>query len=720
MNETGTHGAMTVGKKLEDDDFLRICLAEIAAAAGGPGSDTQERRDRAVDYYFGDMDKHLPAEDGRSSAVSRTVLQVVEGILPSLVRVFVEADNLVSFRASSAADEEQARHESEVVRHIFFQENAGFLLLYQFLKDAILEGLGIFKCWWEEPEWDEETYDGLTGEQVTELLTEPGYLKEVWKQELNMLVQDENGLPTYDLGLRTLKKAGCVRVVCIPPSEFGISDGANSPNPKDANFLFHVRERSLGELAAEGYDVDLLRTIPDALEDRQANVAAWRDRGVFANQSIHWSMQTARIYECYATLDADGDKELSLWCITLAANSRLSAGKILERRRQDSSYISSATPIITPHRFYGQAPADLVTELQEIQSQLWRNELDNGYYANNGGGLAINDLVNVGDAMVSRPGRVVRVEGQASPGEAITPIPYYPLPPTSMALHDVIQREIRQRSGVGEEMMGLDAAALANTNTGVMLKAYDIAHMRLELIARLLAETGLKELFRDIHELARKHQDIPAEVKLRSGWTSVRPMDWRERVHMDVEVGVGHHTNERTLIALRNVQDIQKMLAEGGGLGTILQPENIYSLAVDVVKALGKDPDRYFTDPRKVPPQPPKPPPPEVILATAQARLLDAQAQSLPQKDQTARDIAAARLEAQKVQEQTQTVRSIGEAQWREAQTQIDQQRLVLDQYKAELAALTQLVQQSMDNRAKQEQQVVDNLLAATNIGEGP
>jgi len=143
-------------------------------------------------------------------------------------------------------------------------------------------------------------------------------------------------------------------------------------------------------------------------------------------------------------------------------------------------------------------------------------------------------------------------------------------------------------------------------------------------------------------------------------------------------------------------------------------------LAVDVVKALGKDPDRYFTDPRKVPPQPPKPPPPEVILATAQARLLDAQAQSLPQKDQTARDIAAARLEAQKVQEQTQTVRSIGEAQWREAQTQIDQQRLVLDQYKAELAALTQLVQQSMDNRAKQEQQVVDNLLAATNIGEGP
>lgn len=123
----------------------------------------RERNDR---YYNGDMEADLPAEEGRSSAVSSDVADVVEGLMPHLMDIFAGSDEVVRFEPVGPEDEAAAQQETDYVNHVFMQQNPGFMVLYSFIKDALLLKNGIVKVWWEEREEEErETYYDLTEDQ---------------------------------------------------------------------------------------------------------------------------------------------------------------------------------------------------------------------------------------------------------------------------------------------------------------------------------------------------------------------------------------------------------------------------------------------------------------------------------------------------------------------------------------------------------------------------
>ena len=63
-------------------------------------------------------------------------------------------------------DEAAAAQETDYVNHVFMQQNPGFMVLYSFIKDALLSKVGIVKVWWEEREEEQrETYYDLTDDQ---------------------------------------------------------------------------------------------------------------------------------------------------------------------------------------------------------------------------------------------------------------------------------------------------------------------------------------------------------------------------------------------------------------------------------------------------------------------------------------------------------------------------------------------------------------------------
>ena len=62
------------------------------------------------------------------------------------------------------------------------------------------------------------------------------------------------------------------------------------------------------------------------------------------------------------------------------------------------------------------------------------------------------------------------------------------------------------RTGVTRYNQGLDADALNKTATGVNALMSQ-SQMRMELIARVFSETGVKDLFKRIFELTCKYQD---------------------------------------------------------------------------------------------------------------------------------------------------------------------------------------------------------------------
>ena len=136
-----------------------------ALAAISSAQLSQERAD-AMDYYLGDMSKDMPVQEGRSRAVSTDVADTVEGLMPSLMDIFAGSDEVVRFEPVGPEDEEAAQQETDYVNHVFMQQNPGFMTLYSFIKDALLQKVGIVKVWWEESEQEErETYYGLTDDQ---------------------------------------------------------------------------------------------------------------------------------------------------------------------------------------------------------------------------------------------------------------------------------------------------------------------------------------------------------------------------------------------------------------------------------------------------------------------------------------------------------------------------------------------------------------------------
>ena len=153
--------------KMKASDLKSLIAAEKAdALAAISAAKLAEERADAMDYYLGDMSKDMPAQDGRSRAVSTDVADTIEGLMPSLMDIFAGSDEVVRFEPVGPEDEEAAQQETDYVNHVFMQQNPGFMALYSFIKDALLSKVGIVKVWWEETEQEErETYYDLTDDQ---------------------------------------------------------------------------------------------------------------------------------------------------------------------------------------------------------------------------------------------------------------------------------------------------------------------------------------------------------------------------------------------------------------------------------------------------------------------------------------------------------------------------------------------------------------------------
>jgi hypothetical protein len=148
----------------------------------------------------------------------------------------------------------------------------------------------------------------------------------------------------------------------------------------------------------------------------------------------------------------------------------------------------------------------------------------------------------------------------------------------------------------------------------------------MKLIARIFAETGIRDLFSLLHATIRKNGAKAATVRLRNQWVSIDPRDWKERNDMTINVGLGTGGKSERLAHVMAVINLQKE-ALGGGLTNLVNVQNLYNAAAEVVKLVDlKNVDQFFTDPRtQAPPQ--EKPDPKLTQIQSQAQLDAQQAQ---------------------------------------------------------------------------------------------
>ncbi len=149
--------------------------------------------------------------------------------------------------------------------------------------------------------------------------------------------------------------------------------------------------------------------------------------------------------------------------------------------------------------------------------------------------------------------------------EAAQPWTVPPIAEHAIPIMEYIDALKENRTGVTKYNQGLDADTLNKTATGISL-IQNAAHQRLELIARIFAETGVKRLFRCVHALVRKYQDVPKTLRLRNRWVEVDVGDWRSRRDLTVSVGLGTGSKEQQIGQLMALLQMdQQIIAMQGG-----------------------------------------------------------------------------------------------------------------------------------------------------------
>lgn len=151
-----------------------IAAAKADTLAANSASKLSNAREKAMMFYNGNMQTDMPSLEGRSSAVSTDVADTVEGLMPPLMEIFFGGEDVVKFTAQGPEDVQAAEQESEYVNYVFTQLNPGFMVIYSFIKDALLQKNGLVKVFWDEEEREErETYYDLTDDQLAFLAADP-------------------------------------------------------------------------------------------------------------------------------------------------------------------------------------------------------------------------------------------------------------------------------------------------------------------------------------------------------------------------------------------------------------------------------------------------------------------------------------------------------------------------------------------------------------------
>ena len=637
---------------LDDSEIISMVESEINGSSEYMDSEISTQREKAMEYFYGEPFGN--EEDGRSQVVVTDVQDTLMWMMPSLMRIFTAGDKVVKFTPIGPEDEQVAAQATKYVNHVFYKQNDGFMILYNLFLDALMQKVGIVKHYWEDVENTiTETYENLT-EQEYSMLLEDDELEVIEHEEtitFTEAVDPTTGQSieveetSHNVTMARTTMDGKVTIENVPPEEFLINRGAKTL--EDARFICHRSHKTRSDLIKMGYDPEVIDELPgytagtDDITTSQEYMArhSYDATGTGPNQSSDDAEAIVQIFESYIKIDMDGSGVSVLHKVCHAG------AELLDIEPIDHIPFSSVCPIPIPHKFYGLSVAETVQDVQLVRSTLTRNLLDNMYLANNGRFQVVEGQVNIDDLLTNRPGGIVRTRSPS----ALTPIATPALSPQSFAMLQYWEDIKTQRTGVNPKTQGLSADVLkSHVTTGAVTAALTNAQGRLELIARIFADTGVRNMFKQIYNLIQRYENRKRMVRLNNEYVQIDPSSWREDLDVEIEVGIGYGDQDTKLQNISNFAGLIEKVATQ--TQDIITPDNIYNLTVEIATEMGiKNVDKFVSRPSN---QPPPPTPQEQLAqAQAQAMLIDAQASQL-QAEVKAKEleIKAAKLELERVE----------------------------------------------------------------------
>lgn len=587
-------------------ELKSIIARELDQAVGRDGTKLSVDRRNLLAYYEGEPFGN--EIEGRSQVVMQTVLETVEWVLPALLRIFTASDKIVTYEPTIERDEAAAEQATQYGNYVINRDNAGFMILHDWMKDALLQKLGWIKVSWDKQQDQEtNTFEGLSDAEYHALIADP-HVEVIEERSypgpqaggFNGDAPEPGAATLHDCKLRVTRTEGRVRIENVPPEEVLFSPRAKRGAPLP--FICHRREWSYSELLEQGYDPDTLDLAcfdesPQYNTERIQRFQREEDWPYY-DERTDKPMREIWVEESYIRVDVDGDGIAELNKVTTAANGAV----ILTRDgKPDIEPIDEVTliplcPIPMPHKLVGLSVADLVTDLQLIKSTLVRQMLDNIYLTNNPrhivGEQAVTDET-YDDLLTSRPGGIIRVKNPDAIAPLVTPF----VAKEAMPLVEYFDQVGETRTGVSRHNQGLNPDDLNKTATGVNLMQ-QAAAQRVELIARIFAETGIKDLARIILGMVTKYQQRERVIRLTGKWVAMDPRQWRNAMEVSISVGLGTGNRDQILQHLMQILQVQQgiVAVQKGVQGPLVTAQNIFDVLEKLTENAGFK-ESFFTDP---------------------------------------------------------------------------------------------------------------------------
>lgn len=593
---------------MEEEDILAAVKKEIENAKTYH-DELDNRLLRDYNAYHAIIDARYNVE-GRSTIVSSDVLDTVEWVMPSIMRIFTASEDVVVLQPMGSEDVRPAELMQQLLNYQFTYKMDGFTKFYTWFKDAFVYGTGVVKLTWDTNYTRKSFfYDELSAHEFEELSNNKNISVEGFDEyDVIETTLDSSGMEVTSQSMVYKNVKGFVKRVnysgpCIeniPLSCFYIEPGARTIS--EANFVAHRVKRTmdyLRRMQRDGVYHNVDQIVPNA--DGNSETSEYAKYAYMETSTLSIELEDRKldspgreevwVWECYVKLDVNGDGLLEPLLVTLVGDTIV--------RIQENPFdhgeppFEILVPIIDTHKFFGLSLTGLVSEFQRMKTALLRNVFDNMAFGVNRyflvrreSGTDTRTLQNI------RPGSVVMTDDPANSVREMAPAP---LPPFLFQFLEYLDQMKEARVGVSRFQQGLDPKALSHTATGIssMLNA---SQQRLELIARLFGETGVKALFRKMISMNQQFIDLDFTVRLLDKEIQITPDALDGSFDLRVNVGTGAGLQDAKMGQFNQLLNIMPSLSELG----LVSPQHVYNVILGILKAMGiKDVDSYVQPPKE-------------------------------------------------------------------------------------------------------------------------
>lgn len=606
-------------------DIQSALQIHVADATSYLEAELSPARAKATGYYqgrkFSDIEgpKTSGAEQvGRSQFVLTILRDTINGMMNGIMRMFFGSERAVEYMPHGEEDVPAAEQATDYVNVVVLQQdNNGFTEFYAWFKDALIRSLGTMKYWWE----DRSTFRAYTAErldvnQYEALVADPDV------QPTSVEEVTEGGITYRTVKYKHWRYEGVARIACVPPEEVLISRDARSR--EDATFIAHQTEKTRGELIAMGVDpkiIDEFGGPSTELRDSQEEIA--RRGGLVADTRATDETSVRHLWiESYPYLDVDGDGEAELVrCRSIGPGCHL----VEDPEPIDERPLAFLTPDPEPHVVIGQSIADRTMDLQKIGSQIMRAINDSAAQAIFPDTAFQSGMVSRKDLASTAMGRQIECEGP--PGVVLAEMTHEFVGAQLLPLLQYIVEKVKQ-DRVGPFPATLDPKALQSSTAEGVGATVQASSEQLELIARIFAETGVKQLFKGLLKLLVEHQPRARMVRLRNQYVSVDPRAWDADMDVSVNVALGARKEQQLAVLAATAEDQKQIIMTLGPSNPLCGLGQYRHTRAKMLELSGvKDVSNFYNDlPANWQP-PPVPPQPDPNMVLAQAELLKAQGQ---------------------------------------------------------------------------------------------